>query len=256
MKVLVLISGIADPKWPLPVPLDGAALQSHAQRYAVLSPFDEAALELALKLRDADPAVAIHAVVAGPEAIARQVAGWRLDSVRRLPESGLQAWDAVGMARSLAQALGSLAREADLILLGREFGDLDDGSLPPLLARALDLPHVALAFAVQGDGSALWVSRQRGGGMERLKLQGAAVLSITNDAGNRLRHPLLKNVMAARKLQFATLAAQPQAGSVSLADLAPMEAAARQRSCQMLEGSAQEQARALAQMLHERRSAS
>jgi len=78
MNVLVLISGIADPKWPLPPQPDATALQIHASRYAVMSPFDEAALELALKLRDADPSVAITAVVAGGEALARKTAEWRV----------------------------------------------------------------------------------------------------------------------------------------------------------------------------------
>lgn len=58
MNVLVLISGI--PSGRLPPLADATSLPAHALRYPRLSPFEEAALELTLKLRDADAAVRIR----------------------------------------------------------------------------------------------------------------------------------------------------------------------------------------------------
>lgn len=251
MNVLVLIAGVADPKWPLPATPDSGALQAHADRYALLSPFDEAALELALKLRDADAGVAIHALVAGPERLARKVAEWRLDSVRRLVASGTAAWDAPAFAFGLAGAAAAVAPDAALVLAGREFGDFDDGAVAPLFARALRLPHVGLTVGVAFQDGSVWATRQRAGRIERVRLPGRALLSVTNDPQNRLRHPLLKNVMAARKLRIDAVDAAAPAASVTLAALQPVIAAPRAGACRLLQGSAEAQAEALAQVLLE-----
>jgi electron transfer flavoprotein beta subunit len=248
MNVMVLIAGVADPKWPLPATVDAAALRAHGERYALLSPFDEAALELALKLRDVDPAVTIHALVTGPETLARKVAEWRLDSVQRIVAE-TAAWDAPAFAAAVAAATPAVAAAAALVLTGREFGDFDDGALPPLLARAMHLPHVGLAVGVAMRDGSPWVTRQRAGRVERVRLEGRALVSVTNDAQNRLRHPLLKNVMAARKLRIETLAAAAPPPGVVLAGLQPPMPARRANACRMLTGSTREQADALAQVL-------
>ena len=63
MKVAVLIAGVQDPKWP--VTPSGALGEEQGDQHRIMSPFDEAALEIALRLRDADPAVQIMAHVGG-----------------------------------------------------------------------------------------------------------------------------------------------------------------------------------------------
>lgn len=141
MEVVVLIRGVADPKWALPAELTPQALQAHASQHAALSPFDEAALELALKLRDCDPAVRVRTLVAGDEALARRVAGWRADAVHRIDLAGVPHWNAAAVANALSQAVGALAKDASLVLAGREFGDWDDGTVPSALAHAMRLPH-------------------------------------------------------------------------------------------------------------------
>jgi electron transfer flavoprotein beta subunit len=257
MNVLVLIAGIADPKWPLPAHADAASLQAQAQQHCVMSPFDEAALELALKLRDADPSVRVEAVVGANETLARKTAGWRLDAIHLFDAAGVEPWDCRGFAASLAHGLGPLAVQASLILAGREYGDYDDGSVSPALARALGLEHVNLALAVRPDGGSMWVSRQRGAVIERLRLAGPAVLSVTNDSHNRLRHPLLKNVMAARTVRFNRLAgaAASPAAQVTLAGTEPVVPRPRAIACRLLHGTPRQQAEALALALTDARRA-
>lgn len=251
MNILVLVAGIADPKWPLPARPDALSLQAHAARHAVLSPFDEAALELALKLRDADPSLTIAALVAGPETLARKVAEWRIDAVQRFDAGSLAAWDGRGFARALAEASRRMVEAPALVLCGREFGDFDDGSVPALLARELGAEHVALSLAVQHRGGALWASRQRGSVIENVRLRGPALLAVTNDSHNRLRHPLLKNVMAARRRQIPALSADVPDQRVELAAMQPCAPPPRTGGCRMITGTPQQQADALAEMLLE-----
>jgi electron transfer flavoprotein beta subunit len=250
MQVAVFISGVADPKWPLPSSFDLPALAAHAAQRAALSPFDEAAIEIALKLRDADPATTIVAMVAGDEAMTRKVAGWRPDAIHRLDLSAVPRWDGVAVGKALAQALAQAAPDADVVLVGREFGDLDDGSAPPALAHAAGLALVSLALAIDKRADGWWALRQGLTGLERMQLPQRAVLSATNDPGNRLRHPLMKNVMAAKKAPLGLLQpAAPEGAGVQSEGVHPAEAPVRNTSCQMLQGSLEDKARQLADVL-------
>ena len=67
MNIAVLLAGIVDPKWPLQGLHLGAGgvVAGDDKLPGKLSPFDEAALETALKLRDADPDVNICAFLLG-----------------------------------------------------------------------------------------------------------------------------------------------------------------------------------------------
>jgi len=249
MQVAVLLAGVADPKWPLPADLSPAALQAHEARHATLSPFDEAALELALALRDADPQVRITTIVAADEALARKVAGWRPDAIPRAHLDEVPRWDARALGTALAQALADLAPQADLVLAGREFGDWDDGSAVAALAQRAGLVHVTLGLGVQSQDGALQATRQAPGGLERVRLPARTLLSVTNDRGNRLRHPLMKNVMAARKAAIGTWRPAGSAGGLRLEAVQPVVAPERQAACEWLEGTPQEQAQALARLL-------
>lgn len=253
MDIAVLIRGVADPKWPLPQDLSLAALQVHGAQRGILSPFDEAALEVALALRDAGPAVRITALVAADEALTRRVAGWRPDAVHRLDLAAVAQWDGDSVAHALTQALAQLAPGAELVLIGREFGDFDDGAVPAALARQSGLPDLPLALRVQQEGDGLILLRQGSGGLERGRLAGRALLCITNDPGNRLRHPLMKNVMNARKMPLpAWHAPATAAEQVLLLDgLHPPRTVPRNGSCTWLEGSARQKAQALARALVE-----
>lgn len=251
MDIAVLISGVADPKWPLPHDISVASLHIHACRYAALSPFDEAALELALALRDADPDIRVTALVAADDALTRRIAGWRPDTVCRVDLEAVARWDGAAVAVALAQALRERAPKASLVLVGREFGDYDDGSVPAALALALGMSYVPLALNIRRQGEGFAALRQGPGGLERVQLSAPVLLSATNDPGNRLRHPLMKNVMLSKKAVFEVLQAASAApgGALRLDTVGPAQAPVRRTDCEWLEGSPEQKARALAQVL-------
>lgn len=258
MNLLVLLAGVADPRYPLPTPLEAAALAAHRARHPQLSPFDEAALECALKLRDADERCAIRALVGAAslqDPLLRHVAGFRLDAVQGLSLAEAPAWDATGLARRLAAWIATLAAPPGLILMGREFGDEDDGVLPGALAEALGWPLIGQALKLEACEGGLQVLRQQGADLERLQHTGPAVLALVNHTGNRLRHPLLKNVMAARKQSFelAALPADPagheSAGALRCTGLRAVPAPSRGAACRMLDGPLPAQAAAMAREL-------
>lgn len=260
MHVLVVLAGVADPRKPLPFHASGdwrdAAGRSDLPGTSIsfkLSPFDEAALETALKLRHAGTATRITAVVtdgANDIALMRAVAALKPDEVCGAPGIESLRWDPVARARALARTLAPFS-DARLVLIGREHGDADDGSLPGMLADALGHAFVGLALSASGAGDGIAVERLAGESTASAQLALPAVISMTNDKSNRLRHPLLKNVMQARQQKFGMLDSEVPA--VTRVQAARVQPAASRRSaaepCRMLQGTLPEQARQLAEYL-------
>jgi electron transfer flavoprotein beta subunit len=258
MQVVVLLAGVVDPKWRL-VGLglrDGTELADESGLPRRLSPFDEAALEIALKLRDADPSVRVTVVLpgdAGSDALLRAVMAFRPHRAFRLDTSAIPLWD----PRIAAQVLGAgvdLATDApDLVLMGREFGDGDDGTLPPLLAEIRGWSFWGQAHAVALAENGFRAQRMRGPREEMVHLPSPALVSLTNDRGNRLRHPLMKNVVLAKRDPVEVLAAPvpetPRAlRALSLAMVPPPRRGAG--ACRVLSGPLEAQVGELAAYLH------
>ncbi|CAM3724533.1 hypothetical protein [Polaromonas hydrogenivorans] len=253
MNILVLLCGIADPKLPLPRDINALALDSLRAAHPLLSPFDEAALELALKLRDADPTVHITAVVpvsSTTDPLLRTVASLRLDQTFGLDIQHIPSWNSLGVAHACAAAVSTLDPLPSLVLIGREFGDCDDGTTTACIAQALGMAYSKLVFSIAIENVHIHAVRQNGARQERVRLPLPAVASVTNDARSKLRHPLLKNVMVAKKMTFKMIdLSEPIPGNVQLTALAAAPVRTRATTCRMLPGNAQMQANVLAELL-------
>ena len=87
--------------------------------------------------------------------------------------------------------------------------------------------------------------RERGAREEWLTVAAPLLASVTNDKRNKLRHPLMKNVMEAKRLSFDGVTAEVPAVPLALIELAAARAVQRGGDCRLLEGTAPVQARAL-----------
>jgi len=246
MKIAVAIAGVLDPKWP--IDLDGEGRPLVRPDRVIMSPFDESALEIALRLRDLDPAGTTISAVATAEKIARSLAAFRIEDIALLDLPFDSACDARATAAALAVALDP---QVDLVLTGREYGDCDDGAVPPLLARLLDRPFFGRVQDVKGASALL---REGAAEEEAVALDTPLLCSVTNDRRNRLRKPLMKNVMMART---ATLRAAPAvtANIAPFDRLALIADARRPVQCRMAIGSPQAIAAILADHIRSARAA-
>ena len=144
--------------------------------------------------------------------------------------------------------------QADLVLLGREFGDCDDGLVPPLLAGLLGAEFFGRTQIVEAQ-SEVRLMRESGSFEEWLGVTGRLVASVTNDRRNRLRKPLMKNVMLARQasIGLAQVGASAPSG-LEIDEVAELAGTRATTACAMIGGSPEEQARSLASILLEARS--
>ncbi|MGC1467975.1 MAG: hypothetical protein WA793_01205 [Sphingorhabdus sp.] len=246
MNIVVLIAGVHDPKWSIAI--SGDKLPEADADRQIMSPFDEAALEIALRIRDANPETAIQALVAGGAAgakIARAVAAFNPAQVSTVAID--RRWDQSAVSETLAQ----LCRDADLILVGREFGDFDDGLVPSTLAARLQFEFFARAQLVEAKDGVRFM-RENGGFEEWRALQTPLLVSATNDRRTRLRKPLMKNVMLARQAAITNMNVAPiTPKGLSLVAASERSVSRAPTSCKWIDGSYEEQAQALAALLCE-----
>ncbi len=263
MKIAVVISGVADAKRPIEMPStrQWSDLIATPTTPFKLSPFDEAALEVALKMRDRNSSTTVHVIVTDGSldtALMRHIASYRPDSLVGLRIEPAQRGDARCLSQHVKQLI-SADLQIDLWLIGREHGDMDDGVVPVTLAESWKLPFLSLVLTVKKDlvsDQAVLVERMASDQIELVQCPLPALLSVSNDKSNRLRHPLMKNVMLAKQQTFAVHSPQTPLTGPMLAQacpvskLVPTDLAARGlKPCKMIEGSVEQQVQALAQHL-------
>jgi electron transfer flavoprotein alpha subunit len=246
MKIAVCIKVVPDTTANVRVAPDGRALLLDQVEW-VLNPYDEYALEEALKTREAFAGSVIHVIsIGGAEAVKglRQALALEVD----------QAWHVSGAADCAiaARAAAKILQEfqADLIFCGRQACDDDLWLFPGLLAELLNIPHLAAATELQAapDGQSIQVRRRFYAGEQLMALPLPAVVSC--DKGlNEPRVPRLKSRLAAKRKQplVRTLAELGLAESLprAVAYLPP----AQKKQGQVISGSPDQIAAELARVL-------
>lgn len=226
----------------------------------VLSPYDEAALENALRLRDKSPESTVTALVFGSavanEAL-RYVMALKVDAWRWIGLDNAAQWDPHAVARMAADAVERLEQQPSLVLMGPEFGDRDDGLVAPMTARLLGRTYFPMAFAVGQEDGQLVLSRAADDYEERLVTTDAVLATVSTHHSVRLRLPLIKQIMMANRQPVTHEAASTETvpAAVRLTEVEPSNAGrVRGASCRMLEGSASEKAAAFAAIIKEKAS--
>lgn len=240
MNITVPIAGVHDPKWPIAEA--GSQFRHPSSDNQIMSPFDEAALEMALRIRDHNSEALVNVHVAGGLAggkIARSVAAFNPAAISTF--SLASPWDQF----SVAEALATICSSTDLVLIGREFGDFDDGFVPSVLAAKLGVAFFGRAQSVEAKSDISMV-RDVGYFEERCTVSDRMVVSVTNDRRTRLRKPLMKNVMLARQTAIADVACPPSASSAVKFVRATLGNATRAATtCNLIGGTHEQQAEAL-----------
>lgn len=184
----------------------------------IVSPYDEYAMEAALKLREANPGSTIQAITAGSDDALKclqHAFSVGADSGLHIKSSSL---DARGAAKAVAAALAS--EKPDVVLCGRQAIDDDQWLFPGALAEALNFAYATAISALtqSADKSGFQVRRRVEGGELVIDVKLPAVLSC--DKGlNEPRAPTLKGRLDAKKKQ--PVVKTPADLGLSDADIAP-----------------------------------
>ncbi len=203
MKIVVPVKRVVDPNVSIRVKADGSGVELANLKMA-MNPFDEIAIEEALRLREAGRAGEIVAVSIGPAQAQETLRSALAMGADRavLVETG-EAVEPLGVARLLARIVADEA--ADLVLLGKQAIDDDCSQTGQMLAALLDWPQATFASRVVPEEGGLLVTCEVDGGLETVRLGLPAV--VTTDLRlNTPRYAALPAIMKAKKkpLQILT----------------------------------------------------
>ena len=203
MNIVVLCKQVPDTYSERRLRGDGALDRDASD--AVLDEINERAVEEALVLKEAHGG-AVTIVSMGPdratEAI-RKALSMGADAAVHLTDEALAGSDAVGTARALAGAIGTVG-DVDLVLAGNEASDGRSAAVPAMIAEVLGLPVLTHARKVTVEGGTLTVHRETDDGLVVLSAELPAVVSV-GEKINEPRYPSFKGIMAAKKKKVTTL---------------------------------------------------
>lgn len=259
MRIIVCMKQVPDPA----APPSGITVDTEAKRVImpqgtppVLSPYDENALEAALKIKDGQDAK-VTVISAGKnlaKTVLRKSLAAGADELILLEDNAFEKLDSYATAHLLAAAIKEIG-EYDLILCGRQAADTDAGQVGSGIAEILKIPGITAACKVEINNGKVMVKRVVSDGFEEIEAPTPALVTVSSEIGD-LRYPGVKEVMAAQKMPI-TVRKAPELGfdlsglkSVSMVSLSATPG--RQTECQLVEGETPEEAGAnLAQKMRE-----
>jgi electron transfer flavoprotein beta subunit len=167
----------------------------------VVSPFDEQAIEAALRIREQHAGTRITVMTLGNElsrnALKHGLAMGADDGVLLL-DAAFEDGDSYTTAVALTAALKKLGA-IDLVLTGRQAGDDDAGVVGAGIGELLDVPVLTFAKSVAVDGNAVQVERVLDDGTEIVAANLPAVVTVSNEIGAPRAPTLRETMRAARK---------------------------------------------------------
>jgi electron transfer flavoprotein beta subunit len=206
VRIVVCVKRVPDTEARIRIAESRTAVDPAGLKY-IVSPYDEYAVETALRLKEARGEGEVVAVTVGDAAAAESLrAVLAMGADRGVLLRGETTMDGLATARALAAGLGGV--EADLILFGLKAADDEQQQVGPMVAELLGLPCVTAVAEVEvGDGQVV-CRREVEGGVEVVESPLPAVLTITKGKFEP-RYASLKGIMAAKKKPLEEKEARP-----------------------------------------------
>ena len=203
MKVLVAVKRVVDFNVKVRVKADGTGVETANVKMS-MNPFDEIALEEAVRLKEAGVATEILAVSCGPAACQETL---RTALAIGADRAILVQTDAELQPLAVAKLLKSivLKESPKLVIMGKQAIDDDSNQTGQMLAALLGWSQATFASKLKVSNENAEVTREVDGGLETLAIRLPAV--VTTDLRlNEPRYVTLPNIMKAKKKPLETLA--------------------------------------------------
>jgi electron transfer flavoprotein beta subunit len=200
MKILVPVKRVIDFNVKVRVKPDGSGVELANVKMS-MNPFDEIAVEEALRLKEQGKASEVVCVSIGPAQAAETI---RTALAMGADRGILVKTDASVEPLAVAKILKAVATEEkpDLIILGKQAIDDDSNQTGQMLAALLGWPQGTFASKVVIEGAEILVTREVDGGLQTVKLVTPAI--VTTDLRlNEPRYASLPNIMKAKKKPIA-----------------------------------------------------
>ncbi|QMT59638.1 electron transfer flavoprotein subunit beta/FixA family protein [Legionella sp. PC997] len=196
MKILVAVKRVIDPYVKIRVKSDHSGVETQNIKMA-MNPFDEIAVEEALRLRENNWATEVIAVSIGGESSQETLRhALALGADRAILIQTEEALESLNIAKILKKIIDD--EKPDLVLMGKQAIDGDNNQTPQMLASILNWPQATYASKIDATRDHFQVTREIDGGLETISVNLPAVIS-TDLRLNEPRYASLPNIMKAKK---------------------------------------------------------
>ncbi|MBB4093957.1 electron transfer flavoprotein subunit beta/FixA family protein [Brucella pecoris] len=196
MKVLVAVKRVVDYNVKIRVKGDGSGVELANVKMS-MNPFDEIAVEEAIRLKEAGKVTEIVAVSVGPAQAQETLrTALAMGADRAILVKVDEAVEPLGVAKVLKGVVD--AEKPDLVFLGKQAIDDDSNQTGQMLSALLNWSQATFASKVElGDGSAK-VTREVDGGLQTIDVKLPAIVTVDLRL-NQPRYASLPNIMKAKK---------------------------------------------------------
>jgi electron transfer flavoprotein beta subunit len=196
MKILVPVKRVVDFNVKIRVKADGSGVELANIKMA-MNPFDEIAVEEAIRLKEAGKATEIVAVSIGPAQASETIrTALAMGADRGILVKTDGAVEPLAVAKILKGVVD--AEQPGLVIMGKQAIDDDCNQTGQMLAALLNWSQGTFASKLTLDGDSVTVTREVDGGLQTVKLKAPAI--ITTDLRlNEPRYASLPNIMKAKK---------------------------------------------------------
>ena len=253
MEILVFVKRVPDTESKIRVNPETRSVVEEGLNF-VISPFDEFAVEEALRLREAKTGK-VTVLSVGPDetsAILKKCLAMGADEAVLIKDEARETYDGLRTAKLIAAAVRKRFPRFDLLLFGKQSVGADNGQVPSMTAELLGLPQANVAVKLEIDGGRGVVRREIEGAAEKVEFSLPAVVSAQKGL-NDPRYETLRGIMAAKKKVIPVVT--PEELGLTKDDIAPrvevvkIETPAARQAGKIIPGAPEEAAKALVGLL-------
>ena len=241
MDIVVCIKQVLDPEAPVSTFGIDEEKKRVTQRGAapVMNPFDENALEAALRIKDIHGGkITVVSIGHGlSKAILRKSLAVGADELILVEDEAYQELDSYVTAFILVKVIKRIG-EFDLILMGREAADSGSGIVGCGVAELLEIPSINIVRNLEVIDGRVRVERVLSDGHEVIEASLPVLVTVSNELGE-LRSANLRKLMEAQKMPVTTWNAQEvgiEAAPIKRTRLLDLFVPQREARCEMVDG--------------------
>ena len=202
MKILVPVKRVIDYNVKIRVKDDKTGVETAGVKMS-MNPFDEIAVEEALRLKEKSLAQEVITVSVGNDSVVETIrTSLALGADRAIHVKTDSDIESLGIAKILSKIVDE--EKIDLVICGKQAIDDDNNQTGQMLAGNLNWPQATFVSSVEIMNNELTSEREIDGGLEKIKLKLPCV--VTTDLRlNEPRYVTLPNIMKAKKKEIKTI---------------------------------------------------
>ncbi|MGD9346005.1 MAG: electron transfer flavoprotein subunit beta/FixA family protein [Candidatus Aminicenantes bacterium] len=202
MNIFVFVKRVPDTESKIRINHETNSIEEEGLNF-VLSPYDEYAVEEALRIREAkEGKVTILSV--GPEettVVLKKCLAMGADEAVLIKADTPELYDGLPIAKIIAHAMKTKFADYSILLFGKQSVGADNAQIPAMVAAILGLPQINVVTKLEIDGNSAVAHREIEGASEKINFPLPAVVSAQKGL-NEPRYETLKGIMMAKKKEI------------------------------------------------------